>query len=420
MSNPSAPGPRPAHPPLSSLARDLRRDASASALVAGFVAVLVGFTSSVAIVFEAARALGATPEQTASWIWALGLGMGLTSLLPTLLLRQPVLCAWSTPGAAVVASAAAAGGFTMAEAVGAFMVCALLITAAGATGLFERLMNRIPLAVAQALLAGVLARFALDAVGALRSAPVLVCAMALAYVLGRRGWPRYAVPVVLAVGVAIALAQGRLDLGAITGSWAVPVFVAPSFSAAAVVGLALPLFIVTMASQNLPGVAAIRACGYEGQIPVSGMVAFTGLASFVLAPFGGYALNLAAITAAICMGPEAHPDPRRRWVATVSAGVLYIAVGLLGAAVASALAAFPRELVLVIAGLALLTTIGQSLAGALADDGVREAALVTFLVTLSGVVVAGVGSAFWGVVAGAGWLALQRVGWLKRGQRRSG
>jgi benzoate membrane transport protein len=270
-------------------------------------------------------------------------------------------------------------------------------------------MNRIPLPIAQALLAGVLARFALDAVGAVTTAPVLVLVMVASYLIGRRWWPRYAVPGVLMAGLAVAVLQGRLQGAAFAGSWAQPVFVAPSFSVAAVVGIALPLFIVTMASQNLPGVAALRAAGYAEHVPISRVITFTGVASFVLAPFGGYALNLAAITAAICMGREAHEDPARRWVAPVAAGVLYTVVGLFGAAVASALAAFPRELVLAVAGLALLATIGQALASAVAAEPVREAALVTFLVTLSGVAWLGVGSAFWGVVAGATWLSVQWV-----------
>ena len=407
--------PPPPLPPLSALPGDLRRDASRSALVAGFVAVLVGFTSSVAIVFQAATALGATPAQLSSWMWALGVGMGLTSLLPSLLLRQPVLTAWSTPGAAVVATAAAAGGISMAQAVGAFIVCGLLIVVSGASGLFERVMNRIPLPLAQGLLAGVLARFALDATGAVKTAPLLVLGMLAAYLLGRRLWPRYAVPGVLLAGVGLALLDGRLAPtavgGALAGGWASPVFTFPEFDLGVLVSLALPLFIVTMASQNLPGVAAIRSSGFS--VPISPVVTLTGAATVLLAPFGGYALNLAAITAAICMGREAHEDPARRWVATVSAGVLYLLVGLFGAAVAGLMVAFPRELVAAIAALALLGTIGAALAGALAADTHREAALLTFIVTLSGVSVAGIGSAFWGVVVGAVALAVQQ--WRKSG-----
>jgi len=382
------------------------RDVSLSAVTAGFVAVLVGFSSSVAIVFQAATALGATSAQIASWMWALGIGMGLATLLPSLIWRQPVMVAWSTPGAAVLATAAATGGFTLPQAVGAFLVCAALITLFGVTGWFEKLMDRIPIPIASALLAGVLARFGLDAFVAAKSALGLVLAMLLAYLVGRRWWPRYAVPGVLAVGTLWAGLTGRLHWDTVTGSWTRPVFVAPEFSVAAIVSLALPLFVVTMASQNLPGVAAIRAAGYR--MPISKIITLTGVATLLLAPFGAFALNLSAITAAICMGREAHADPARRYMAAASCGLIYCVIGLFGAAVTGVLTAFPRELVVAVAGLALLGSIGGGLAVALKDDRHREAALITFLVTLSGLTLWGVGSAFWGVVAGVAALFVQQ------------
>lgn len=379
-------------------------DLSLPAATAGFVAVLVGFTSSVAIVFQAAQAFGATPAQISSWMWALGLGMGLCTLLPALWWRQPVMVAWSTPGAAVLATAGA--GYTMADAVGAFLVCGALITLAGATGWFERVMNRIPMAIASALLAGVLARFGIDAFGATKTALPLVAGMLAAYLVGRRLWPRYAVPVVLLLAIAFVASQGQLRTEVIEWKLAEPVFTMPRFSFAAVVSLSLPLFVVTMASQNLPGVAAIRASGYE--MPVSRLITITGLATLLLAPFGAFALNLSAITAAICMGREAHADPARRYTAAVVCGAIYCVIGLFGAAVTGVLSAFPRELVVAIAGLALLGTIGAALAMALKDDAHRESALITFLVTLSGVTIAGIGAAFWGVVAGAIALVVQQ------------
>jgi benzoate membrane transport protein len=347
--------------------------------VAGFVAVLVGYTSSVAIVFAAAQALNASQAQISSWLWALGLGMGLSSMALALFYRQPVLTAWSTPGAALVA---ASSGFTMAEATGAFIACSVLIFIAGASGWFERVMNRIPQAIAAALLAGVLARFGLDAASAAAAAPLLVGLMTLAYLLGRRFWPRYAVPGVLLAGIVVAAAQGGIHWPAGASTWAAPVFTMPSFSLSAMVGLALPMFIVTMASQNLPGVAAQRAAGYA--TPVSAPIATTGITGALLAPFGGYAFNLAAITAAICMGREAHEDPARRYVAAVAAGAFYLATGLAGGAVVALLTAFPKALVLAVAGLALLGTIANALATALKDEAHRDAAGLTFLVTLSG------------------------------------
>ena len=386
------------------------KDVNLSAFTAGFVAVLVGFTSSVAIVFQAAQAFNATPAQIASWMWALGIGMGLCTVLPSLYYKKPIMVAWSTPGAAVLATAGMAGGFSMAEAVGAFMVSAVLITLCGVTGWFEKVMNRIPVAIASALLAGVLARFGMQGFTAAQTALPLVLLMLGVYLLGRRFIPRYAVVATLLAGVAYAALRGQLAWSAVSFTFTLPVFVMPQFTVAAVVSLAIPLFVVTMASQNLPGVAAIRATGYEGQIPVSKVITLTGVATFLLAPFGGFALNLSAITAAIVMGKEAHPDPNKRYTAAVSCGLIYLVIGAFGAAVTSLLAAFPKELVAAIAGLALLGTIGAGLAAAVKDESHREAALITFLVTLSGVVIAGIGSAFWGVVAGALALFVQQYG----------
>jgi benzoate membrane transport protein len=394
------------------------RDLSLTTATAGFVAVLVGFTSSVAIVFQAAQAFAATPAQTGSWLWALGLGMGLCTLLPSLYLRKPVMVAWSTPGAAVLATAGLAGGFSMAEAVGAFMVCAALITLFGVTGWFERVMQRLPLAIASGLLAGVLARFGMQAFVAAQTDLPLVLLMLATYLLGRRITPRFVVPLtlVLAIGF-VAVTQGFRG-PTLEFALTVPVFVAPVFTLAAAVSLALPLFVVTMASQNLPGVAAIQAAGYgnppgaagEAGIPISKIITLTGVATLVLAPFGGFALNLSAITAAICMGPESHPDRQRRYTAAVVCGAIYVLIGLFGAAIVAALTAFPQELIAAIAGLALLGTIANALHVALRDEAHREAALITFLVTLSGVVIGGVGAAFWGVLAGAAALFVQQYG----------
>jgi benzoate membrane transport protein len=383
-------------------------DLSLPAVVSGFVVVLVGFTSSVVIVFAAAQALGASPAQMASWMWALGVGMAATTILPSLMTRQPILTAWSTPAAALLAGTS---GLAMSEATGAFIACGVLIVAAGVTRAFERVMDRIPQAVAAALLAGVLAKFGLDAAGATKSAPWLVIAMALAFLGGRRWWPRYAVPGVLAVGIVVAALQGRMQWSAVAVSAAMPVWTTPLFTWGAFISVAVPMFVVTMASQNLPGVAAQRAAGYT--TPVSHTITATGVATVLLAPFGGYAFNLSAITAAIAMSPEAHADPAKRYTAAVMAGVFYLMIGLAGGAVVGVLQAFPRELVLAIAGLALLGTIAGGLASALHNEKHRDAAILTFLVTLSGITLMGIGSAFWGVVAGAVALLVQQ--WRPKG-----
>ena len=374
----------------------LLRDQSLSAVAAGFVTVLVGFASSAAIVFQAAQALDATPAQTASWMWALGIGMGATCIALSLRWKMPVVTAWSTPGAAVLATSAA--GVSMGEAVAGFLVSALLIAIAGFSGIFERMLGRIPLSLASAMLAGVLLRFGIDAFAAIQAAPALVLSMLATWLLARRWWPRYAVIATLLAGIAAAALAGQLHLAGLRLELAQPVWTTPRLSLASILGVALPLFVVTMASQNVPGVAAIRASGYP--VPVSPAIGWTGVASLLLAPFGAFALNLAAITAAICMGPEAHADPARRYTAAVWAGLFYLLVGLFGATVAGLFAAFPQALVLAIAGIALFGTLGNSLVAALREEDEREAALVTFLVTASGLSLLGVGAAFWGLVAG--------------------
>jgi benzoate membrane transport protein len=383
----------------------LLHDLSVSAVVAGFVTVLVGYTSSAVIVFQAAKACGAGPAEVASWMWALGLGMGFTCIGLSLRHRVPVVTAWSTPGAALLATSAA--GLPISAAIGAFLVSGALLLLFGVTGWFERGMSRIPLPIASGMLAGVLLRFGLDTFVAMRTQAALALAMFAAYLLGRRLWPRYAVVGVLGVGIAVAALEGLLAPGGVQLTLTRPVFTVPTFTVTAIIGVAIPLFVVTMASQNVPGVAVMRASGY-GATPVSPLISWTGATTVLLAPFGGYAFNLAAITAAICMGREAHEDPAKRYVAAVSAGAFYVVLGVFGATVGAVFAAFPRELVMAVAGLALLNTIGGGLAAAVREDAAREPALVTFLVTASGVSLLGIGSAFWGLVAG---LAAHLVLW---------
>ncbi|WP_454261905.1 benzoate/H(+) symporter BenE family transporter [Pseudoxanthomonas mexicana] len=389
---------------MSSPPRHLLKDLSLSAIAAGFVTVLVGFASSAVIVFQAAQSLGASPEEISSWMWALGLGMGLTCIGLSLRYRMPVVTAWSTPGAAMLIGSVA--GLPLSDAIGAFLMSALLIAASGFSGFFERMISRIPVSLASGMLAGVLLRFGIDAFAAMKTQLGMVLTMFAVYLLARRLLPRYAVILTLLVGIAFAAGLGLLRVDGLSLQLAKPVFTTPTFSLAAIVGIALPLFIVTMASQNVPGVAVIRASGYA--IPISPVVGWTGLVNLLLAPFGAFALNLAAITAAICMGREAHEDAARRYVAAIAAGVFYVVVGLFGATVAALFAAFPKELILAIAGIALLGTIGNSLAAALRDEAEREPALVTFLVTASGLSLAGIGSAFWGLLAGVVTLLVLR------------
>lgn len=382
----------------------LRHDVSLSAITAGFVAVLVGFTSSAAIVFHAAQSLGASTQEIASWMWALGIGMGLTCFGLSLRYRIPVVTAWSTPGAAMLVGTSA--GLPLSDAIGAFVLAALLTVAAGFSGLFERVIDRIPVALAAGMLAGVLLRFGLDVFVSAQTQPALVLAMLTTYLIARRLLPRYAVVATLLAGLAVAGMLGLLHFEQVRLELARPVFTMPTLSLAAVVGIALPLFVVTMTSQNVPGIATTRAAGYR--LPVSPVLGWIGVVNTALAPFGAYALSLAAITAAICMGPEAHEDARRRYVAAMAAGFFYVLVGLFGATVAALFVAFPGELVMAIAGIALFGTIGNALATALQDERHREPALIAFLVTASGMQMGGIGSAFWGLAAGVLALAVHR------------
>ena len=365
-------------------------------LAAGFVAVLVGYTSSVAIIFQAATAAGATTEQLASWMWALGIGMGTTCIGLSLYFRSPVLTAWSTPGAALLVTGL--DGLSMNVAIGVFLGSSALITIAGASGGFQRLMSYVPRPLAAAMLAGILVRFGMDAFGSMQTQPLLVGVMLATWLIARVVLPRYTVPLALMAGIACAAVLGLLRLDALDWTPATPVFMTPEFSWQAFVGVAIPLFIVSMTSQNVPGLAVLRANGYN--TPASPLIGWTGFAGLALGPFGGFSFNLAAITAAICMSRDADPDPDRRYMAAVWAGVFYLATGIFGATVVSLFVAFPVELVAAIAGLALLGTIANSLAGALADEAERDAAIVTFLCTASGLSLLGIGSAFWGLVLG--------------------
>ncbi|EOL8935801.1 benzoate/H(+) symporter BenE family transporter [Cronobacter dublinensis] len=368
----------------------------APAVIAGFVAVLVGYASSAAIIWQAATVAGATPAQTAGWMTMLGIGMGVSTLALSLWYRAPVLTAWSTPGAALLATSLS--GSNLHEAVGIFMCASALIVICGATGLFARLMKIIPPGLAAAMLAGILLRFGLQAFGTLEGHFALCAAMIGAWLVSKAFAPRYAVVAALLAGVAVCLWQGEVNTGALHFAVAPPEFVAPTFSLASLLGVGLPFFLVTMASQNAPGVATLQASGYR--VPVSPLIVTTGLLALLLAPFGVFSICIAAITAAICQSPEAHPDHDKRWIAAVMAGLFYLLAGVCGGSIGALMTALPTPWLQTLAGLALLGTIGASLHQALANERGRDAALITFLVTASGVTLLGVGSAFWGLIAG--------------------
>lgn len=384
--------------------RSLLQDLSVLAIIAGVITVLVGFASSAVIVFQAAQALGANQAEIASWMWALGMAMGVTCIGLSLRYRMPIVTAWSTPGAAMLV--VGAGGLPLSDAIGAFLLSALLGMIAGFSGIFEKAMRRIPVSLAAGMLAGVLLRFGLDVFVSMQTQIGMALAMFITYLLGRRLFPRYAVIATLVIGVLAAVSQGLMQWDLVQVQLATPVFTAPTLSWAAIFGIALPLFVVTMASQNVPGVAVLKASGYSA--PMSPLIGWIGVFNAALAPFGAFAINLAAITAAICMGRDVHEDPTRRYVAAMSAGVFYIVIGLFGATVAAVLAALPKELIAALAGIALFGTIASSLSSALHEESEREPALITFLVTASGLTLFGIGSAFWGLIAGVLTLLILR------------
>lgn len=381
------------------------RGVSPQAASAGLLAGLVGFASSFAVVLQGLAASGADPAQAASGLAALSAAMGLCGIALSAATGLPVSVAWSTPGAALLAaSGAPEGGF--AAAVGAFLVAGLLLIAAGLVRPFGRAVASIPPAVANAMLAGVLFPLCLAPVRAAAEIPALALPMLAAWAVAARIAPLAAVPAALVaavIGVAVSVPTG--PVGSVV---AAPVLVPPAFVPSALAGVALPLFLVTMASQNIPGIAVLQANGYRPQ-PGPLFVA-TGVASLAAAPFGGHAVNLAAITAAICAGPGAHPDPARRWWAATVAGALYSVFGMCAAGVTGLAALAPPVLVQAVAGLALLGSLAQALVTALAEPREREAAIVTFVVAASGVSIAGIGAAFWALLAGGALLALARAG----------
>lgn len=383
-------------------------DTSPSAIVAGFIAMLTGYTSSLVLMFQAGQAAGLTNGQISSWIWALSIGMALCCIGLSLRYRAPIMIAWSTPGAALLITSLP--GVPYGEAIGAYIFASTLIVLIGLTGTFDRLMRRIPASIAAALLAGVLFKIGLEICVAAEQQPLLVVAMLLAYLLGKRLLPRYAVLVALIVGSVLAGIFGLLNFEHFELQLAEPEWTTPSFSLAAAISIGIPLFIVAMASQNLPGMTVLRANGYD--VPASPLLTTTGLTSMLLAPFGSHGIHMAAISAAICAGPEAHEDPKKRYTAAIWCGVFYGIAGIFGATLAALFAALPKALILSIAALALFASIIGGLTQAMSEPKEREAALITFLVTASGMTLFSVGSAFWGIVAGL--LTLVILNWGKR------
>ena len=371
-------------------------DTSLHAVVAGFVAMMTGYTSSLVLVIQAGRAAQLSDAQVSSWIWALSIGMAFSTILLSLRFRTPVVIAYSTPGAALLI--AALPHVPYADAIGAFIVCAFLITAVGLTGWFDALMARVPAGIASALLAGILFEIGIEIFHAAQYQTTLVLTMFFVYLFVKRLAPRYAIVTTLVVGTVVSAALGLIDFSRFHVAIAHPVFTMPHFSLSVAISLGVPLFVVAMASQNMPGLAVLRADGYT--TPSAPLISTTGIASLLLAPFGSHGITMAAITAAICTGPEAHEDRTKRYTAALWCGLFYLVAGIFGATIAAVFAALPKALVVSVAALALFGSIMSGLTNAMSNVREREAALVTFMVTASGLTLLSIGSAFWGLVAG--------------------
>ena len=378
---------------------------SIQAVAAGMLAAFVGFASTFAVIVQGLIAVGASQEEAASGLMALSISMGGCAIWLSLRTRLPISVAWSTPGGALLAtSGTVEGGFAV--AVGAFVVCGMLIVVAGLWRPLGRWVAAIPAPLANAMLAGVLLGLCLAPVKAVAQTPALGLTIVLVWALVARFRRLYAVPVAVLVTAVLIVASTHVDSAAMGSLLPLPVLVTPRFTFAAIIGIALPLFIVTMASQNIPGMAVLGVNGYR---PAPGrLFTTTGVFSLLAAPFGGHAVNLAAITAAICAGPDAHPDPSRRYWAAVVGGIGYVLFGLTATAAIAFINAAPPILIQAVAGLALLGAFGGSMMAAVSAPKDREAAIITFLVTASGITFAGISGAFWGLLAGGAVMALAR------------
>ncbi|MBH3378269.1 benzoate/H(+) symporter BenE family transporter [Pseudomonas asiatica] len=365
-------------------------------VVAGIVSVIVNYGGTFILVFQAAKLAGLSPALTSSWVWSVSIGVGLSGLVLSWYSREPVITAWSTPAAAFLVTALASVPYS--DAIGAYLLSAAGFVMLGVTGYFERLVRAIPGGIAAGLLAGILLQFGIGAFGGLSVDPALAGLLIAAYVTFKRFTARYAVVGILLLGLGYLLLQGQVDLTALRLEFATPLFTAPTFSLNAALSVALPLFLITLTGQYMPGMLVLRNDGFKTS--ANPIVAVTGLGSLLMAPFGSHAFNIAAITAAICTGKEAHEDPGKRWVAGIAAGVCYILVGIFGVTLASVFMALPATFITTLAGLALLGTIGASLANAMADARSREAALITFLAAAANINLFGIGGAFWGLVIG--------------------
>ncbi len=378
------------------------KDLSLSAVTAGFLAVLISYAGPMVLMFQAASAAQIPTDMMVTWIWAISVGAAVSGILLSWLLKAPVVTAWSAPGSALLITLFPA--LSLNEMAGAYLTAAAVMLAVGLSGYFDKLMALIPKGVAAGMMAGILFQFGAHAFSAVADMPLLLFAMLLAYLISKKWLPRYTVVLVFAVGLLLTGFNGGLDLSRVELSITRPVWIAPEWTLASTLSLALPLVLVSLTGQFLPGMAVLRLAGYRTQ--AKPIMAVTGIASLAAACFGGISIVLAAITASLCTGKDAHADPAKRYIAGISNGVFYLVGGLFAGAIVTLFSVLPQTLIAILAGLALVGAISSNLTAAMEDAGHREAAVITFLATASGMTLWGLGSAFWGVVIGifAAWV----------------
>ena len=372
------------------------QDFSIPAVFAGFITFLIGISVSAVLVIQAAQILGASAEQITSWFWALGLGIGLSGLILSWKFKYPVATAWSTAGLALIM--ATGSGYSLYEAIGAFLVCGLLTAILGFMGIFEKVLSYIPQSLTSAMLAGVLLKFGIALFTSMQTDWAFILSLLAVYIISKRLWARYCIVITVIAGLILCPIFMEFHMPIVHWSLAKPVWISPEFTWSAILGLALPLFVINMASQFLPGIAMIKSYGYQPH--VKHLIGWTGLTQALLAPFGCYSVNIAAISAAVSLDDQVHPDPSKRYIAGISCGFFYIIMGLFAATLTSLLMSFPKLFIIVLAGIALFGTISHNIAIAFQDVADREAALLTFLFCASGVQFFGIGSALWGLLFG--------------------
>ncbi|MGO2488761.1 MAG: benzoate/H(+) symporter BenE family transporter [Pseudomonas taetrolens] len=376
--------------------KNLLKDCSLSAVVAGMIATFISYAGPLVIIFHAAQSASLSPETLSSWVWAISIGSGVLGAVLSLRWRVPVVIAWSIPGSALLVTALPHTGLN--QAIGAYLVANLILLLIGLSGAFDRIIARLPGSIAAGMQAGILFSFGTEVFRALPVQPMLVLSMFVTYIVMRRAWPRYAVAAVLLVGGAITLLGGHLRSEALVFALATPQWITPEFSLAAILNLSLPLVLVALTGQFMPGMAVLRNAGFN--TPASPIISASALGAMLLAPFGCHGLNLAAVTASLCAGNEAHENPKRRYIAALSGSATYLVFGIAGATLVSLFAAFPAALIAALAGLALYGAISDALVRSLAEPKERDAGLFTFLVTASGVSFLGMSAAFWGLMFG--------------------